>query len=91
MTSPPLCGRSEELSLENAGWGGGRQVGVGGKAGRCLLPIPPSASPDLSPHQRAPFPVAADEVCHWGGHDEKGPWRRLQPTGKERAQGLRVT
>lgn len=54
------------------------QAGVGreGKSG------PPSAPLDLPSGQRAPFPVAANEVGHRGGHDQEGPWRRLQPAGK---------
>ncbi|XP_057164979.1 V-type proton ATPase subunit B, kidney isoform isoform X2 [Ursus arctos] len=56
----------------------GRVEGRGGSITQ--IPILTMPNDDLSPHQRAPFPVAADEVCHWGGHDEKGPWRRLQST-----------
>lgn len=48
-----------------------------------------STPPDLPSHQRAAFPVSADEVRHWGGHDEKGPWGCVQPAGKKQwTQGL---
>lgn len=47
-----------------------------------LLDLPRQAAAhegDLPPDQRAPIPVAADEVRHRRGHDPRGPLERLQP------------
>lgn len=57
-----------------------------GEPGSCHPP-PLLCSLGLSPYQRAPVPVPADEVSHRRGHDQKRPRRCLQPAGKARVSG----